>query len=250
METNMVLELEKVSFNYSKMNKQNADLLQLLSNINLKISAGEIVSICGKNGSGKSTILNLVAGFINPLSGKITRAKSEEEVFGAMVFQEIGLLDWKNCFANVELGIISKNLTEEENEKIVLENLALLGLTESKNKFPKELSGGLKQRVALARALASSPKVLLLDEPFSALDWNVKEKLIKDLRKILKAKQISAIFVTHNPDDAFLFSDRVLALNEGCLVHVVSNLEKKHTKKFLESGEFAKARTKLIKSIL
>jgi ABC-type nitrate/sulfonate/bicarbonate transport system ATPase subunit len=249
METRICLELNGVAFNYPSKKNLDSPSKPFISNLNLRLCAGEIVSICGKNGSGKSTLLNIIAGFINPIAGGVIRAKSDGEIFGAMVFQELGLLEWKNSFENVGIGVISARLTDVQKEKIILDNMALLGIIEHKNKLPKELSGGLKQRVAIARALASSPKVLLLDEPFSALDWNVKERLIKDLRKILKSKNISAVFVTHNPDDALLISDRVLALNKGTLIEVENNLNTKHSTKYFESNKFASARKKLIKSI-
>jgi len=249
MENELCLNLSGIGFDYPSINREVCKK-NLLSNINLKVSCGEIVSICGRNGSGKSTLLNIIAGFNSPIVGKIVHLQSSGDVFAAMVFQEIGLLEWKSAFENVALGVLSKKMDEKEKNELVLKSLALLGVLEDKDKLPKELSGGLKQRVAIARALAANPKVLLLDEPFSALDWNVKEKLIKDLRKILKAKNISAVFVTHNPDDALLFSDKVFALNNGNLNLVSSNLEKNHTAVYAESEAFAKERIKLMNSIV
>ncbi|MFA6064389.1 MAG: ABC transporter ATP-binding protein [archaeon] len=249
MVNELCLNLSGVSFSYPCAQKGETKR-SLLSNINLKVSCGEIISVCGKNGSGKSTLLNLVAGFSVPTSGKIVHLESRGDIFAAMVFQELGLLEWKNAYENVALGLLSKKVTDKEKEEIVLKNLVLLGVLDDKDKLPKELSGGLKQRVAIARALAANPKVLLLDEPFSALDWNVKEKLIKDLRKILKSRNISAIFVTHNPDDALLFSDKVFALTNGELVMVSSNTINDKTSAFVESEAFAKERLKVMRSII
>jgi ABC-type nitrate/sulfonate/bicarbonate transport system ATPase subunit len=249
MVNDLCLSLEDVSFSYSNAVGKTDSQNQLFSNINLKINSGEIISICGKNGSGKSTLLNIIAGFSFPTKGKVVHLQSNGDVFAAMVFQEIGLLEWKNAFDNVALGVLSKKISQKEKEETVLESLSLLGVLDHKDKLPKELSGGLKQRVAIARALASNPKVLLLDEPFSALDWNVREALIKDLRKILKSRNIAAIFVTHNPDDALLFSDKVFALNNSILTRVYSGEEKDHTIAFAKSENFAKERLKLIKSI-
>jgi NitT/TauT family transport system ATP-binding protein len=207
---NPCLVVEKVSFAYPKNGSAQKNIL---SSASFSLLPGEIVSVIGENGCGKSTLLNLVAGFLEPNAGKIM----VDSKMVSMVFQDIGLFEWKSAFANVELGLLSSKLDSFQIKKIVDENLSLLGVLGAKDKFPKELSGGMKQRVAIARALASNPKVLLLDEPFSALDWKTKRSLQKELLKIIKQKKIGVLLVTHDLNEAAFFSDKVFLLEKSKL---------------------------------
>jgi len=217
---NPCLVVDNIAFNYPS----KGEVKKVFENASFSILPGEVISILGENGSGKSTMLNLIAGFFLPLSGGI----SVDQKRVSMVFQDIGLLEWKNAFDNVKLGLISKNLTKEERKKIVEDSLNLMGVLSSANKLPKELSGGMRQRVALARALASTPKVLLLDEPFSALDWKTKASLQKELLRIIKKKKIGVVLVTHDLNEAVFFSDRVMMLSKGKLANIkLSSLKMK-----------------------
>jgi ABC-type nitrate/sulfonate/bicarbonate transport system ATPase subunit len=213
---NPCLVVEKVFFAYPKNGSAQKNIL---SRASFSLFPGEIVSVIGENGCGKSTLLNLVAGFLEPCEGEVVVDRKRVSV----VFQDIGLLEWKNAFENVELGLISSDLDSSQRKIIVDENLSLLGVLGAKDKFPKELSGGMKQRVAIARALASNPKVLLLDEPFSALDWKTKRALQEELLKIIKKKKIGVILVTHDLNEAAFFSDKVLMLSGGKLNKVKLN---------------------------
>jgi len=195
---------------------------RILSQASFLLSGGEVISIIGENGGGKSTLLNLVAGFIQPNQGEIVVDLKKV----SMVFQDIGLLEWKNAFANVELALLSSNYSEQKRKALVEDNLKLLGVLDAKYKLPKELSGGMKQRVAIARALVSNPKVLLLDEPFSALDWKTKRALQKELLKIIKKKKIGVVLVTHDLNEAAFFSDIVFLLEKSKLKKF--NLKKKN----------------------
>ena len=216
---NPCLVLKGVSFAYPS---KDGCTRSLFSNTSFSLFPGEIISIIGENGTGKSTLLNLIAGFFELEKGKILVDSKRV----SMVFQDIGLLEWKNAFDNVELSLISSNFTQLQRKKIVEENLSLLGVLNAKNKLPKELSGGMKQRVAIARALVSNPKVLLLDEPFSALDWKTKVSLQKELLKIIKKKKIGVVLVTHDLNEAVFFSDKVLMLLKGRLSKTKLNLLK------------------------
>jgi NitT/TauT family transport system ATP-binding protein len=199
--------MKDIYFGYSKSN-------QLFSGINLSIEQGEIVSLLGPNGCGKSTLLNILAGFLKPTSGQMIFSSNAHSAKPVIVFQELGLFDWKTVKENILLPLIETELTPEEKENRVLDVMRLLGLEEHPHKFPKELSGGLKQRTAIARALVSEPQLLLLDEPFSALDWRTKEELLEELRAILKSRGVSVLIVTHDLDEAIFFSDRIIILDK------------------------------------
>jgi ABC-type nitrate/sulfonate/bicarbonate transport system ATPase subunit len=249
MGNDLCLELKNVSYEYSSLENGSKKRQRVLNNVSLKLNKGEIISICGTNGSGKSTLLNIVAGFLYPQSGEVIRVMVENEIFAVFVFQDLGLLEWKNSHDNVALGLLVRKISDEDKEKIIDKQLSLLGVKSFANKIPKELSGGQKQRVAIARALAANPKVLLLDEPFSALDWRVRETLVADLRKVLKNAGISAIFVTHNPDDAITFSDKVLVLKNKIIKELtVSKLDYKSRKPL--DKNFSRTKNALINAIV
>ena len=214
--TSPCLVVENVSFAYPST---SASQKMILSDASFSLLPGEIVSIIGENGSGKSTLLNLIAGFFEFKEGEVIVDSKKV----SMVFQDMGLLEWKSAFDNVDLSLISSDLTAGQKKKVVEDSLKLMGVFAAAKKLPKELSGGMKQRVAIARALASSPKVLLLDEPFSALDWKTKGGLQKELLKIVKKKRVGVVLVTHDLDEAVFFSDKVLMLSNGKLKRVKLN---------------------------
>lgn len=196
-----------------------------LNNINLNINEGEFISIIGHSGCGKSTVLNLIAGLLEPTEGLLFCAGREIAGPGperAVVFQNHSLLPWLTCFENVYLAVervfgsgSDVNETKAQLEARTHAAIALVGLTHSSEKRPNEISGGMKQRVGIARALAMEPKVLLLDEPFGALDALTRANLQDELMKIMAKSGCTAVMVTHDVDEAILLSDRVVMMTNG-----------------------------------
>jgi len=190
-----------------------------LERIDLTVKKGEFVSLIGHSGCGKSTVLNLVAGLLRPTEGGILLA--EREIAGpgpdrGVVFQNHSLLPWLTCFDNVYLAVErvfpeKKNLLKERTHTA----LAMVGLTHAEAKYPHELSGGMKQRVGIARALAIEPKVLLLDEPFGALDALTRANLQDELMRIVGNTKATVLMVTHDVDEAVLLSDRIVMMTNG-----------------------------------
>lgn len=193
---------------------------EALNNINLSIDQGEFVSIIGHSGCGKSTVLNLIAGLLEPTSGHLFCAGREIARPGperAVVFQNHSLLPWLTCFENVYLAVerVFESETSMQLEARAYAALKLVGLTHAAEKRPHEISGGMKQRVGIARALAMEPKVLLLDEPFGALDALTRANLQDELMRIMTEKNCTAVMVTHDVDEAVLLSDRIVMMTNG-----------------------------------
>ncbi len=192
-----------------------------LRDIDLTIPRGEFVSLIGHSGCGKSTLLNLVAGLLAPSEGVLLCAGREIAGPGperGVVFQNHSLLPWLTCFDNVHLAVervFGASETRADLKRRTLEVLALVGLTHAEHKFPHEISGGMKQRVGIARALAMQPKVLLLDEPFGALDALTRARLQDELVKIVAATGSTVLMVTHDVDEAVLLSDRIVMMTNG-----------------------------------
>src|SRR5712691_7254896 len=191
-----------------------------LEEISLDIRAGEFVSLIGHSGCGKSTLLNIVAGLLKPTDGHVLLA--EREVTGpgpdrGVVFQNHSLLPWLTCFENVQLAVERVFATEKKaaRKERVRRALELVQLGHAGHKYPHEISGGMKQRVDIARALSIEPKVLLLDEPFGALDALTRARLQDELMKIVAATQSTVLMVTHDVDEAVLLSDRVVMMTNG-----------------------------------
>ncbi|MEP9372135.1 nitrate/sulfonate/bicarbonate ABC transporter ATP-binding protein [Mesorhizobium sp. KR1-2] len=193
----------------------------VLDKVALSLNSGEIVGLLGRSGSGKSTLLRSIAGLINPTSGSITF--EGKPVTGtpegiAMVFQSFALFPWLTVLQNVELGLEARGIESTERRKRALEAIDLIGLDGFESAYPKELSGGMRQRVGLARALVVHPKVLLMDEPFSALDVLTAETLRTDLLDLWSEGRMpieSILMVTHNIEEAVLMCDRVLIFSSN-----------------------------------
>ena len=203
-EKKKVLELKSVCKTYQAKNGE----IEALKNINFDVKTGEFVSIIGPSGCGKSTLLSIIAGL---------ETKTEGEIYidgklGYML-QKDNLLEWRTIYKNVLLGLEIKKTLTEENKNYVLELLKKYGLYEFKDKYPMQLSGGMRQRVALIRTLAIRPNILLLDEAFSALDYQTRLMVTEDIYKILKQEGITAIMVTHDISEAISMSDRVIVLS-------------------------------------
>lgn len=192
-----------------------------LRDIDLNILEGQFISLIGHSGCGKSTLLNLIAGLTTPTSGVMLCDSREIAGPGperAVVFQNHSLLPWLTCFDNVYLGV-ERVFGDRENKANLKDRthaaMALVGLTHAEAKFPHEISGGMKQRVGIARALAMEPKILLMDEPFGALDALTRANLQDELMKIMAATGATTVMVTHDVDEAVLLSDRVVMLTNG-----------------------------------
>jgi nitrate/nitrite transport system ATP-binding protein len=192
-----------------------------LADVNLSIAKGEFVSIIGHSGCGKSTVLNIIAGLLKA-SGGVALCNGRE-IAGpgperSVVFQNHSLLPWLSSFGNVYLAV--EKVFGAKESKVQLKErtraaLALVGLTHAADKLPHEISGGMKQRVGIARALAMEPKVLLMDEPFGALDALTRAHLQDELMKIVAATQSTVVMVTHDVDEAVLLSDRIVMMSNG-----------------------------------
>jgi len=211
------VQLEQV--NMSFVTKKGS--FEALRNVNLDIREGEFITIIGHSGCGKSTVLNLIAGLLEPSSGLLFCAGREIAGPGperAVVFQNHSLLPWLTCAENVYLAV-ERVFGKAENKQQLLDRTAaamnLVGLSHAADKRPNEISGGMKQRVGIARALAMEPKVLLLDEPFGALDALTRANLQDELMGIMAKSGATAVMVTHDVDEAVLLSDRIVMMTNG-----------------------------------
>ena len=201
--------------------KTNKGLFPALRDIHLDIAKGEFVALIGHSGCGKSTLLNLIAGLTTPTAGVLLCANREIAGPGperAVVFQNHSLLPWLTCFDNVHLGIERVFGQTESKAQLKARTdaaLDMVGLTHAAQKRPGEISGGMKQRVGIARALALEPKVLLMDEPFGALDALTRAKLQDELLEIVARTQSTVVMVTHDVDEAVLLSDKIVMMTNG-----------------------------------
>ncbi len=208
-----IIAIENLRKSFKKASEQ--DLL-VLEDVNFKLHEGEIVALLGKSGSGKSTLLRIIAGLVPPTSGTVTyRGKPViAPVAGiAMVFQSFALMPWLNVLENVELGLEAQGVSREERRHRAIEAIDIIGLDGFESAFPRELSGGMRQRVGFARALVINPDVLLMDEPFSALDVLTAENLKSDLLELWKEKKTNTngiLLVTHNIEEAATLADRIV----------------------------------------
>ena len=192
-----------------------------LQDVNLTVEKGEFVTLIGHSGCGKSTLLNLIAGLLNASSGALFCAN--REIAGpsperSVVFQNHSLLPWLTCYENVYLGIervFGPTETKASLRKRTMAALSLVGLAAAEKKRPNEISGGMKQRVGIARALSMEPKVLLMDEPFGALDALTRAHLQDELLKIVAQTGSTVVMVTHDVDEAVLLSDRIVMMTNG-----------------------------------
>lgn len=209
-----MLELKNIEKSFDNVN--------VLNHVNFSVEDGEIVSILGSSGSGKTTLLNIILGITQPDSGEIffdthdiTKVSMENRGFN-IVFQDYALFPNLNAYDNIVYGLRNRpNISTPEE---VQELVELLGLKEHLNKNIEQLSGGQKQRVALARTLVMKPKILLLDEPLSALDGVIKESIKDKIKQIAKEYHLTTIIVTHDPEEALSLSDKVMIINGGTIL--------------------------------
>lgn len=206
-----MIEARRVSKEFNRRKKVVA-----LENLDLKVGNNEFVSIIGPSGCGKSTFLLMVAGLESLTSGEILcdrEAVTGPDPKRAIVFQEYLLFPWQTVRKNIEFGPRVKGVPADERKKISNHYIGLVGLDGFENQYPHELSGGMKQRVAIARALANNPAVLLMDEPFGALDALTREMLQTELLRIWQKARCTVLFVTHSISEAVFLSDRVVIMS-------------------------------------
>jgi NitT/TauT family transport system ATP-binding protein len=198
-QANSRLVLEKVSHSYGTV--------QVLNNLNLSVNPGEVVVLVGPSGCGKTTILNLLSGFITPVSGTVIR-----QGIIRTVYQHDGLFPWLTVSENILLGLRSVKDISLRNAEL-LDLIELIHLEGFENTYPHQLSGGMRQRVELARVLAGDSDILLMDEPFSALDYQTRLRMRRELVRLLEKRRRTVVFVTHDIEEAAQLADRVLVLS-------------------------------------
>jgi nitrate/nitrite transport system ATP-binding protein len=211
------LEVENLVKSYPTA---DGEQFTVLDGIDLSIGENEYISVIGHSGCGKSTLLKIVAGLETATSGLVTLEGKEIRKPGAermMVFQHYSLLPWLTVQENIRLAVdeVLKNVSATDKRQIVSEHLAMVNLNAAANKYPDEISGGMKQRVGIARALAIRPKMLLMDEPFGALDALTRGKLQKQVLNIWESQPQAVMMVTHDVDEALYMSDRIVMMTNG-----------------------------------
>lgn len=208
-----IVEIKNIGMNYQSPNGE----IPAITDINLDIVKGEFICIVGPSGCGKSTLLSIIAGLLKPSSGSVVINNScidgSSNQVGYML-QKDYLLEWRTILQNVMLGLEIKKLLNEENTEYVKNLLEIYGLYEFRNKYPSQLSGGMRQRAALIRTLALKPDILLLDEAFSALDYQTRLAVTDDIYAIIKKENKTAIMVTHDIAESISMADRVVVLTK------------------------------------
>lgn len=209
------LNIRGVSKRYS--GKDGAPPLAVLEDVAFSVPEGSIVSLVGLNGCGKTTMLRIIAGLEAPSGGDV-EVRYPEGISAAgndigMVFQEICLLPWRTVRENIEIGLEFQGKSASERRGVALELMGIFGLEGYENRYPKELSGGMRQKAAIARTLAPSPGVVLMDEPFSSLDCQTRNKLQAFLLDVWSERRDTILFVTHNIEEAVFLSDRIVVLS-------------------------------------
>lgn len=200
-----ILELN----NISKIFSMDIGDYKVLDNINFKVEENEIVGIVGPSGSGKTTILNILSGILKPTNGNVI-------VNGKMgyMFQKDLLFEWRTIWKNLLIGLEITKQNNETNKNKILDKLKKYGLDEFINNYPSELSGGMRQRIALIRTLATNPNILLLDEPFSALDYQTRLHISNDIYEMIRNEKLTTILVTHDISEAISMCDRIIVLSK------------------------------------
>ena len=223
----------------------------VLNQIDLRIHKREFVCVIGPSGCGKSTLSRVVAGLDDYHSGEVLvegqKIKGPSSERG-MVFQGYTLFPWKTVKENVMFGPLMKGISQTRAEEMAREWINIIGLEKYENQFPHELSGGMKQRVAIARALVNEPKILLMDEPFGALDPYTRQKMQKHLMDLWQNIDITILFVTHDMDEAILLADRIVALkaNPGEVKEIIEvNLPRPRSMELMQSPEFKQLRERV-----
>src|ERR1700722_14204641 len=211
----MTSELTAPMIELSRLTKRYGDGEKVLDSVNLTISKGEFVSLIGPSGCGKSTVLKLISGLATPTSGTITvdgmTPKNAREII-SFIFQDATLLPWRTVRQNVGLGLELEGVGSKPRKEKTSRLLELVGLQHMADAYPRELSGGMKMRVSIARALSTSPRLLLMDEPFAALDEMSRDRLNEELLRLRAEQKWTAVFVTHSVEEAVFLSSEVIVL--------------------------------------
>lgn len=207
-----LLELKNVSLTYQTL----TDEICAIHGLSFNCNEGDFISIIGPSGCGKTTILSMIAGLLTPTSGVITIDGERSENLSGLgyMLQKDQLFPWRTIEKNVYLPLEIKKINTPENKKYALDLLEKYGLGEFKKNYPEQLSGGMRQRVALIRTLVSKPKLLLLDEPFSALDYQTRLSVCDDVYNIIKNEQKTTVLVTHDISEAISMSDKIIVLTD------------------------------------
>jgi nitrate/nitrite transport system ATP-binding protein len=217
-----ILSIERVGKSFQRGSQST----EVLRDVDLTVQRGEFISIIGHSGCGKSTLLNLIAGLTRVTTGVVLLDNKEVNSPGpdrAVVFQNHSLLPWLTVYDNVRLAVnkvFSSKKSRAERHEWTMQNLALVQMTHAANKRPGEISGGMKQRVGLARALAMEPKIMLMDEPFGALDALTRAHLQDSIMTIHSQLKNTVIMITHDVDEAVLLSDRIVMMTNGPSAHI------------------------------
>jgi NitT/TauT family transport system ATP-binding protein len=237
----------------TKKRDNKTEVFTALGGVNLNVEDGEFLVILGPSGCGKSTFLDILAGLSKPDSGTITidgNPITGPDIDRGIVFQQYALLPWRTALHNVTFVLEAKNIKKDIQEERAKRYLSLVGLSGFEDRYPHELSGGMKQRVAIARALAIDPEILLMDEPFAAVDAQTREILQIDLLNITYNAQKTVVFITHSIDEAVFLADRVAVMTArpGVIKEIVDvpiPREKRFTEDIKFTPEFVEIRHKL-----
>ncbi len=222
--------------------------VEALGGVNVGIEDGEFFAIAGPSGCGKSTFLEIVAGLIKPTSGSIYidgKLIDRPDHNRGIVFQGYALFPWRTVLGNVAYGLEEKGVPEQEREEICKRYISLIGLAGFENHYPYQLSGGMKQRVAIARVLAYDPDILLMDEPFAALDAQTRDVLQTEVLRIWDSTKKTVLFVTHNIEEAVFLADRIaiMSARPGMIKHIIDvPLSRPRLEEYRTSPEFIKIR--------
>jgi nitrate/nitrite transport system ATP-binding protein len=252
-----ILELNAVCKSFGRAHQRNT----ILRDVNLTVREGDFVSIIGYSGTGKSTLINLIAGLLKPdagsarIDGRIITGPGPER---GIVFQNYSLLPWLTVTENVRLAVdqLFPAMSEIERKEYTASYVAMVKLAPAAGKYPKELSGGMRQRVSVARALAANPRILLLDEPLSALDALTRATLQDEIAEIWQKNRTTVIWITNDPDEAILVADRVVPLlpvREGATLGKELTIEiarPRDRRELLKTAEFKDLKIQLVDSLL
>lgn len=242
------LEIRNLSKHYEeaaprRKKKDSAEPRNVIDNLNLKIYANEFVCVLGHSGCGKSTLLNLIAGYIKPDVGEILMNEGKTKIKGpskerGVVFQEHALFPWYTVEQNIAFGLtLSRKNSKQEIQRIVDKYISMVELEEFRHAYPSQLSGGMKQRVGIARAFANSPDILLMDEPFSALDEFTRANMQSELLGIWKSNKSTVVFITHSVEEAVILADRIIVMGDGNVL-VDKRIEMDRNERNTENQEF------------
>jgi len=249
---NKAVEIEHLNVTYGGDGEQ----LVAVKDVSLEVREGELVTIIGPSGCGKSTLLHAVGGLIKPTSGTIRVGgkplEKPDPRTAAFVFQEYSLLPWKTVVENVAIGLKFEGVDRATRREAALEHLRIMGLEEFADKRPGQLSGGMQQRVAVARALVMQPRLVLMDEPFGALDEQTRMRIGSEISRVFTLEARSAMFVTHSLDEAVFLADRIIMMSArpGTIVEeIVVDEPRPRSREFMQTKTFIDIRSHLFASL-